>query len=170
MRFHTIPLLLFSLTAFAGPAIQFCADRPQKVAGGSSGVAAWTSMDGKWSLVPVHTNDIGWCAPSYSARQVRFGVCETNTVSPLQFPASATTLVSRAFLVANGTNATSLATLLDAPVPLRLFPRFFAGGTWYLGLKWSLPFDFETPENTRALLAQLGVKSDPLFSSIILAR
>ena len=79
MRFHTIPLLLFSLTAFAGPAIQFCADRPQKVAGGSSGVAAWTSMDGKWSLVPVHTNDIGWCAPSYSARQVRFGICETNT-------------------------------------------------------------------------------------------
>jgi hypothetical protein len=183
---------------------------------------------------------------------VHFGLCDTNTVSPLQFPASATTLVSRAFLVANGTNATSLATLLDAPVPVRLSPKFFAGDTWYfepsnvmgtasvtidaaesdawplvdglhlveiafgtpcsvselylggnpatpdwnrsweggiaefilldgsitteklpvlrayLGLKWSLPYDFQTPENARALLARLGIKSDPLYSSILL--
>ena len=252
MRFHTFPLLLFSFAAFAGPAIQFCADRPQKVTVESSGVAVWTSMDGDWSLVPVHTNDIGWCAPSYSARSVRFGLCDTNTVSPLQFPASATTLVSRAFLVANGTNATSLATLLDAPVPLRLSPRFFAGDTWYfepsnvlgtasvtidaaesdawplmeglhlveiafgapctaselylggnpdtpdwnrswdggiaevillddsvapetlpvlrayLGLKWSLPFDFETPNNARAILTQLGIRSDPLYSTFLM--
>ncbi len=80
MRFHTIPLLLFSLTAFAGPAIQFCADRPQKVAGGSSGVAVWTSMDGDWSL----------------------------------------------------------------------------------------PFDFETSDNARAILTQLGIRSDPLYSTFLM--
>ncbi len=65
MRFHTIPLLLFSLTAFAGPAIQFCADRPQKVAVESYGVAAWIlQAEETYRAVPCgqpQTNFVGAC-------------------------------------------------------------------------------------------------------------
>ena len=40
----------------------------------------------------------------------------------------------------------------------------------YLSLKWGLGLDTPVPQNPRTILRQLGVKSDPLFSSIILAR
>ncbi len=40
----------------------------------------------------------------------------------------------------------------------------------YLSLKWGLGLDAPVPQNPRTVLRQLGVKSDPLFSSIILAR
>ena len=40
----------------------------------------------------------------------------------------------------------------------------------YLSLKWWLGLDAPVPQNPRTILRQLSVKSDPLFSSIILAR
>ena len=40
----------------------------------------------------------------------------------------------------------------------------------YLSLKWELGLDAPVPQNPRTILRQLGVKPDPLFSSIILAR
>lgn len=40
----------------------------------------------------------------------------------------------------------------------------------YLSLKWDLALDVTTPQNARDALRQLGVRSDPLFSSILIMR
>lgn len=127
---HITLILLSALSAIAGPAIQFRADRSQTVAADAIDVMSWTSVDGAHALTPVHTNDIGWCAPSFSAGCVHFGICGTNGISPLQFSENATSLVSRAFIVADGTNSMPLATLLDAPAPLRLSPAYFPDYSW----------------------------------------
>lgn len=240
--------------AIAQSAIQFRADRSQTMTMNGNAIGEWRSDGGAWALSPAHTNDVGWRAPMLSSDRVRFGLSETNAISPLSFPATATTLVSRAFVVADCTNGTALATLLDAPVPLRMTAPQFDNAPWYLetsnalgsasvlvdgeenaslpadgdlhlleiafgspaplseihlggnpatpawnrswqgsvaeiillrdiaddgglaairgylALKWSLPQETETPNGIRDTLCLLGVKSDPLFSSIIIAR
>ena len=40
----------------------------------------------------------------------------------------------------------------------------------YLSLKWNLALDVTAPQNVRDALRLLGLRSDPLFSSIIIAR
>jgi hypothetical protein len=40
----------------------------------------------------------------------------------------------------------------------------------YLSLKWRLGLDVPVPQNSRTVLRRLGVKSDPLFSSILIMR
>ena len=40
----------------------------------------------------------------------------------------------------------------------------------YLSQKWGLGFDATPPQDARELLRQFGVKTDPLFSSVIIAR
>ena len=40
----------------------------------------------------------------------------------------------------------------------------------YLTLKWDIALDVMPPQNARVALRQLGVKSDPLFSSILIMR
>ncbi len=69
---------------------------------------------------PCHTNGGGWASPQYSGGMVGFSATG-GVASPLSFAQSETGLVARAFIVAEG-EASPLATLLDAPCPLRLMP------------------------------------------------
>ena len=252
-----LPMLLFVALchgAAAHVAIQFRSDKPQTLTTTWNAVDEWRSADGAWALFPAHANDAGWCSPILSSGRVRFGLSETNAISPLSFPVSATALVSRAFIVADCTNGAALATLLDAPAPLRMTAPHFDDARWYLetsnalgsasvsvdgaegapvpsggnlhlleiafatpsplveihlggspatpdwnrswhgsvaevvllngtvgdgdlsavraylALKWALPQEEETPDDIRDSLLRLGVKSDPLFSSVIIAR
>ncbi len=131
-----LPLFL-ALAALCGesaahPAIQFRADRAQTLTTAGNAVAEWRSADGSFALSPAHMNNAGWCLPPLSAGRVRFGVSITNAISPLSFPVTATGLVSRAFVVADCTNGAALATLLDAPAPLRMAPPHFHDAPWYL--------------------------------------
>ena len=257
LRHYHLPMLLFVALCngvAAHAAIQFRSDKPQTLTTRWNAIDEWLSADGAWSLSPAHTNDAGWCSPILSSGRVRFGLSETNAISPLSFPVTATDLVSCAFVVADCTNGTALATLLDAPAPLRMTAPHFDDAPWYLetsnalgsafvsvdgaegasvpsdgdlhlleiafatpcplveihlggspatpdwnrswhgsvaefillegsvgeddlaavraylALKWTLPQEEETPDDIRDALLRLGVKTDPLFSSVIIAR
>ncbi|MBR4614325.1 MAG: hypothetical protein IKO55_01850, partial [Kiritimatiellae bacterium] len=68
----------------------------------------------------------------------------------------------------------------NRPWPGRVYEAVFLesapqGCSWdalraYLALKWDLDLDVTTPQNARDALRQLGVRSDPLFSSILIMR
>ena len=115
-----VAALSFCGVAFAFTALQFDAEISRNVTRANGAVSAWVSTRGGVAAAPCHTNGGGWASPQYSGGMVDFSATG-GVASPLSFAQTETGLVSRAFIVADGA-ASPLATLLDAPCPLRLLP------------------------------------------------
>ena len=115
-----VAALSFCGVVFAFTALQFDAEVSWNVTRANGAVSAWVSTRGGVAAAPCHTNGGGWASPQYSGGMVDFSATG-GVASPLSFAQTETGLVSRAFIVADGA-ASPLATLLDAPCPLRLLP------------------------------------------------
>ncbi len=112
--------LSFRGGALAFTVLQFDAEVSRNVSRTGDAVSAWVSTRGGVVAAPCHTNGGGWASPQYSGGMVDFSATG-GVASPLSFAQTETGLVARAFIVAEGA-ASPLATLLDAPCPLRLLP------------------------------------------------
>ncbi len=120
LLFFAVVSLLLCGVVFAFSALQFNAATPGSVSRTDGCVVAWVSTRGSVIAGPCHTNGTGWAAPQYDSRGVVGFSSATGTASPISFPLTATGLVARVFIVADGTAAAFCSTLLDAPCPLRL--------------------------------------------------
>lgn len=85
-------------------------------------VTSWSATSGTVAVSPCHDATNGWVGACASTDGISFAATVDGVPSPLCFPDSATVLVSRAFIVADGDGAAFCSTLLDAPCPLRLVP------------------------------------------------
>ena len=113
---------LFCGGAMAFTALQFDATVSRSVSRTDGFVTAWVSTRGGIVANPCHTNGVGWASPQYNADGgIDFRVI-SGAASPFFFAMSETGLVSRAFIVADGGDATANGTLLDAPCSLRILP------------------------------------------------
>ena len=107
--------------AVAFTALQFDAKASKSVSRTDGFVTAWVSTRGGVVANPCHATGCGWNAPRYNANGGLDFLATSGVASPLSFDLAETGLVSRAFIVADGGDATFCSTLLDAPCPLRLF-------------------------------------------------
>lgn len=108
---------------FATSAIQFDASRSQSIIISNGSVNAWNAYRRSESMVPCHSNNCAWAAPSYAGAAFYFS-SEQNCTAPFAFDSSATSIVSRVFVVADSSVAMPLTTLVDVPCPLRVAPFF----------------------------------------------
>ena len=113
--------LLLCGRAFAFSALQFDATASRSVSRTGGAVTAWVSTRGGVVANPCHPTGYGWNAPQYDADGGIDFLAASGVASPLSFGLAETGLVSRAFIVADGSYAAFCSTLLDAPCPLRLF-------------------------------------------------
>ena len=124
-RLRFLPAATFSIifcgVALAFTALQFDATASKSVSRTDGAVTAWVSTRGGVIANPSHATGYGWDAPQYDADGGIDFLAASGVASPLSFALSETGLVSRAFIVADGSYAAFCSTLLDAPCPLRLF-------------------------------------------------
>ena len=122
----SVAIQLFALSAFfcggalAFTALQFDAAVSRSVSRTNGAVTAWVSTRHGVIASPCHAAGSGWEAPRYDRDGSIDFFSGTGVSSPLSFPHSESGLVSRVFIVADGFNAATYRTLLDAPCPLRL--------------------------------------------------
>ena len=109
--------------AFAFTTVQFDASISRRVSRTDGAVTAWVSTHGGMIANPCHQAGNGWTSPQYS-RDGSIGFYGASGVaSPLSFQSYETGLVSRVFIIADGSDAATYRTLLDAPCPLRIMPE-----------------------------------------------
>ena len=123
-----LPLLAAVLSLLCGwarafTALQFDASSQRSVSRTDGAVTAWVSTHGGIVATPCHQTGNGWTSPQYSRSGAIDFFSATGVASPLEFPESETGLVSRVFIVADGFDAATYRTLLDAPCPLRIMPE-----------------------------------------------
>ena len=112
-------LLHFCGGAMAFSALQFDASVSRSVSRTGDAVSAWVSTRGGVIASSCHVPGCGWSAPFYGGGSIDF-MAASGVAAPLSFALTETSLVSRAFIIADATDAAFCSTLLDAPCPLRL--------------------------------------------------
>lgn len=112
--------LLFCNTLLAFTALQFDAAASRNVSRTDGAMTAWVSTRHGVIANPCHASGGGWTSPKYDRDGSIDFFSATGVASPLSFPQSESGLVSRVFIVADGFDAATYRTLLDAPCPLRL--------------------------------------------------
>lgn len=103
---------------------QFAALGDNIVATNDGAVISWGGCGGG-ALAPLHESENSWDSPVATNGAVRFALSAT----PLALPESATSLVSRIFVVATATNLAERATLLFASTSVCLAPTPSGGLT-----------------------------------------
>ena len=114
--------VIFCGEALAFTALQFDATVARSVSRTDGAVMAWVSTHQGVIARPCHATGSGWTSPQYDRDGSIDFFSATGVASPLSFPQSESGLVSRVFIVADGFDAATYRTLLDAPCPLRLMP------------------------------------------------
>ena len=119
-------LLLAMLSSLAAQARswQFAALGEAAVVTNGEAVVSWGGRDGA-AITPMHDAGNGWECPVAANGAVRFSAGAT----PLALPESATSLVSRVFVVATATNLEERSTLLFAATSFWLAPSPYGGLT-----------------------------------------
>ena len=122
IRFPRLAILALLLCgeALAFTALQFDATASRNVSRTDGDVTAWVSTRQGVIANPCHASEGGWTSPQYDRDGSIDFFSATGVASPLSFPQSESGLVSRVFIVADGFDAATYRTLLDAPCPLRL--------------------------------------------------
>lgn len=143
----------------------------------------WSSSDGAVSLVSANAPINGWTAPALvRGGGVSFAATTDGVPTPLGFGDEATGTVAVAVLVVDCTDTPSswstpawnrswpgriYEVVLLEEVPLGESKDALRA---YLSAKWGLGLGIPSAQNARTILRRLGVKSDPLYSSVIFAR
>lgn len=115
--------MLPSLAAQAGN-WQFSAIGGDVAVTNGEAVVSWSGFGGS-TLAPLHGSGNSWGSPAATNGAVRFSAGAT----PLALPESATSLVSRVFVVATATNLAERSTLLFASTSVWLAPTPSGGFT-----------------------------------------
>ena len=145
--------------------------------------AAWSTLLDAPSPLRAEPTAYAWQSPDFSTNGVAIAV---DTLSGETIPADGEKhLVEVSFQEPAALSELSLGGHPATPAWNRSWPgrvyeavflKFAPQGEHadalraYLTLKWDIALDVMPPQNARDALRQLGVKSDPLFSSIVIMR
>ena len=145
--------------------------------------ATWSTLLDASSPLRAEPTAYAWQSPDFSTNGV---VVAVDTATDETIPADGTKhLVEAVFAVPVALSELSLGGHPATPAWNRSWPGrvyevilLFADPAdadlsalrAYLSLKWDIDLCISTPDDARTRLRALGVKSDPLFSSIIIAR